>query len=315
MPAPRVERVDARTAPDETLLTIHRIEEACADALAPGESWRPPADALAFMRHPPPDEPRPYWLAWLGDEAAGTVVLHIQGSSPLAYAEIRVRPEYRRNGVGRALLAAVETHGGFAMLAGHYAGEEGRAFARAVGAREEQRDVRSVLDLHAAQLPELRVPEGYSLRSWIGAAPDELVESFAVARNAVGDAPHPEGEEPPPWTVDRVRELEEVVARRNHQIRVTVALAADGRVVSYTEIRASEGSTRTEDTATVREHRGRGLALAVKTEALRALRADRPDVRFVPTFNAESNAAMRAVNAKLGFVPVATLTTVILAPR
>ena len=50
----------------------------------------------------------------------------------------------------------------------------------------------------------------------------------------------------------------------------------------------------------------------VKCEALRRLRDERADVLFVTTFNAEQNTAMRAVNAKLGFVPVTIFTSAVL---
>ena len=56
-------------------------------------------------------------------------------------------------------------------------------------------------------------------------------------------------------------------------------------------------------------HRGRGLARWVKAESLRLLAQDRPDVALVSTCNAEENAAIRRVNERLGFVPVATHTT------
>jgi hypothetical protein len=39
------------------------------------------------------------------------------------------------------------------------------------------------------------------------------------------------------------------------------------------------------------------------------LRRDRPDVALVATTNAEANAAMLAVNSRLGFLPVAVYTT------
>lgn len=64
----------------------------------------------------------------------------------------------------------------------------------------------------------------------------------------------------------------------------------------------------TDDTTTVPAARGRGLALAVKIESLRRLRAERPDVERVGTKNAEQNEAILAINRKLGFVPVLTLT-------
>jgi predicted GNAT family acetyltransferase len=157
------------------------------------------------------------------------------------------------------------------------------------------------------------VPEGYELRSWNGPAPEELVESFASARNAVDDAPTVVGESFAAWTVERVRELEDAVARRGREVRVTVALAGS-QVAAFTELRAGPvwRIATTEDTATVAEHRGRGLCQAVKTDSLRRLRADRPDVEVVTTLNAEENGPMRAINTKLGFVPVETLTTAVL---
>ena len=55
-------------------------------------------------------------------------------------------------------------------------------------------------------------------------------------------------------------------------------------------------------TATLREYRGRGLATAAKRHALRATAAK--GVTRIFTSNAEENAAMRAINRKLGFEPM-----------
>ena len=86
---------------------------------------------------------------------------------------------------------------------------------------------------------------------------------------------------------------------------------------AITDLRVSPPPARvanTDDTATRVEHRGKGLAQAVKTESLLRLREARPDVEIVETLNAEENGPMRAVNSKLGFVPVATMTTAVLRP-
>ena len=53
----------------------------------------------------------------------------------------------------------------------------------------------ATLDLRSADLPEPVVPAGWRLFSWVGAAPEELVESFARARDAMNDAPAPDGVE------------------------------------------------------------------------------------------------------------------------
>ena len=52
-------------------------------------------------------------------------------------------------------------------------------------------------------------------------------------------------------------------------------------------------------TGTAREHRGRGIARALKVEAL--TRAKRKGLRAMGTTNDEPNKSMREINAKLGY--------------
>jgi GNAT superfamily N-acetyltransferase len=113
-----------------------------------------------------------------------------------------------------------------------------------------------------------------------------------------------------------VRDREDSLARRGREPRVTAALRG-GEVAAFTELVVEPAPARkaaTDDTAAVAEHRGRGLGRAVKSESLRLLRRERPDVEVVTTLNAEDNGPMRAINTKLGFVPVVTLTTAVLRP-
>ena len=101
-------------------------------------------------------------------------------------------------------------------------------------------------------------------------------------------------------------------------MRLTVAMAADGEIASFTELRVSRGSTLcfTDDTGTIATQRGKGLARAVKVESLRRLRADQPGVDFVTTANAEENGVMRRLNESIGFRPslVETLAALDLGP-
>jgi GNAT superfamily N-acetyltransferase len=81
------------------------------------------------------------------------------------------------------------------------------------------------------------------------------------------------------------------------------AAVLDGsRVVAFAELRAAGDRGQHGFTGTVRDHRGRGLATAAKRFALHAV-AGRGVTR-VTTSNAEENAAMRAINRKLGFEPI-----------
>jgi hypothetical protein len=53
-----------------------------------------------------------------------------------------------------------------------------------------------------------------------------------------------------------------------------------------------------------REHRGHRLGLATKAVNLRAVQAARGDLTLLITQNGETNAAMVAINERMGFEPI-----------
>ena len=310
MPA-RVDEIDARTAPEADLLAIHELEEACTWQ----RPFREPALSVAYYRHWS-DGVRRRFVARGDGCVAGAAVLMVP-SPTFAMADVQVRPDSRRRGVGRELFAAVceaarEEHA--ASFFGHHWTDAGAAFARAVGAVDDQRDVASELRLRDADLPEPALPPGWRLVSWGGATPDELLESYARVRSAMDDAPTPGGLAMGELDAAGVRALEETALARGRELHVTVAVDERGEVGAFTDVRTSPPPSPvagTDDTATAPWARRRGLATAVTLESLRRLRAERPDVEVVRTMNAEGNVAMRAVNTRLGFVPTAFLTTAV----
>jgi GNAT superfamily N-acetyltransferase len=306
--------VDCESAPDTLLRELYDAE---IDAIRELQGAEPPPsfeERLQRLRNPS-TAVRRRWLARIDGLPAGVGELN-RYAPGFAVADVRVRFSHRRRGVGTALFhvvrgAAVEA--GLASFFGHHATEAGAAFAARVGSRDDQREIESVLRLREVELPEPVMPDGIELRTWRGPVPDALVESFARARSAMSDAPTPGGAEWPAWTVEAVRTDEWSVLARGLEPLTTVALTG-GEIVALTGIRAGSGQyAGTDDTATAPSHRGRGLAYLVKLENLRLVRELRPEVEIVGTMNAENNAAMRAVNEKLGFVPVLTLTSTVVA--
>lgn len=284
---------------------MHAIESACLAEMIPAALGRAADEAVAFYRHAPKTQTNVYWLA---DDAA-TAMLFFHAATA-AYLQLYVAPAHRHRGLARALLDRVVARCGELGAARVYASHAtpaGAVFARNVGAIDIQREVKSVLDLSRADLLEPDPPAGWELVTWIDRVPDEHVEAYARTRAAMDDAPG-DGGAPAP-SVERVRASEEALRRRNRELRLTVALRGD-EVGAFTELRLSPGAAAgfTDDTATAAEHRGQGLATAVKLESLRRFTADHPDVRLVTTSNDEINAAMLAINRKLGFVPAATFT-------
>lgn len=304
----RIEEVDARTAPDDLLARIVDIERSCWPETNVGEPPRSYDEAIAFYRHQPASHTSCFWLA-----DGGFAGLYVHGPTA-TFLQLRVQPERRRCGIGSALLATAVGRAralGVEMLYAHHTTSGGAAFAARSGFDDGQRIVRSLLDLKTAELPEPRVPDGWTLVTWLRRVPDEHLDAFVRARAAMDDAPDPDEMDFPSMTAEKVRESEESLARREREMRVTVALRADGEVGSFTELRVSPGSTLgfTDDTGTAREYRRLGLAKAVKTRSLSSLRSDHPEVELVTTSNAEENVVMRHVNESLGFIPASVETT------
>lgn len=300
-----IDEIDARTAPDDVLLTFHRIEQACGPAFDSG--WSDP-EAIAFYRFQPSTHTSCFWLA-----DGGFARLSVHGPAA-AFAHVLVHPERRRNGLGGALLDRILERCrelGVTALHGEHATADGAAFAARRGARDSNRVVKSKLDLDGAHLPEPSPPEGWRLVTWLRRVPDEHLDAFVVARRGMDDAPAPDAMDIPSMTAEQVRASEASLEQRDREMRVTVALHESGEIGAFTELRVSRGavSAFTDDTATVAAHRGRGLARAVKLESLRRLREDHPEVEYVTTSNDEGNAAMRHINESVGFRPTVTWTT------
>jgi mycothiol synthase len=302
---------------DALLREIYRVMVLCREETNRDEPYRTQAEAVAYLRHPPASEPRSYWYIEDAVGPAAFAQLGVVEGSSTGEVEILVRPDCRRRGFGLALLEAVcsraREHGCEVIVGGH-ASPAGAAFAARVTAVDTRKDVRSLLRLPLLQA-EVRPVVGYSVRSWVGATPEPLLESYAQAREAINDAPRAAEQEWSPWNPDRIRDLEATLQRRGRELRVTVALDEQGSVVGFTELRVSTApcaKASTEDTAVIGGHRRRGLARWIKFESLARLQHDRPDVQVVVTTNAETNEAMLMLNRWLGFVSVGCYTSCVL---
>jgi GNAT superfamily N-acetyltransferase len=304
----RIRELDARTAPDADLLAVHAIEDAYQRELVPDEPGRSAEEAIAFYRFQPTTHETFVWLA-----DGGFAALFVHGPEA-AFVQLIAQPENRRRGIGTALLHAVKERAlerGVRAMHGAHATPDGAAFAAAVGARDGQREVRSLIDLRTAELPEPSLPPNWRLLTWLTRVPDEHLAAFVRGRAAMDDAPGSEEIGFPTASAERIRASEDSLIAREREMRVTVAMNEEGEIGSFTELRVSRGSMLgfTDDTGTVAARRGQGLARAVKLESLRRLRADHPEVTVVTTMNAEENAVMRHINESVGFRPAAVLTT------
>jgi ribosomal protein L21E len=238
-----------------------------------------------------------------------------------AYANVSVRPDRRREGIGSLLLEEAErwarAEGRRVLAAEVFAPVEGTsaalAFAERRGFRVVLADGMKVLDVPQtrdrwAGLAAEAAPYhlDYQLRTVWAPLPAELVDGFTAINNMfVSEAPSGDADvEDEVWDETRLRALEKRAEAAGRRDVRTFAIAADGRVAAMTEAfvndtmpqRGFQGGT-----LVVPEHRGHRLGLAIKVANQRALAERFPELDWIVTGNAAVNAHMNAINDRLGF--------------
>ncbi|MCG5460687.1 GNAT family N-acetyltransferase [Micromonospora sp. MED01] len=210
---------------------------------------------------------------------------------------LHVHPEHRRRGIGTALLTTARGH--LAPLGVHrlraFAQPEALPFASQHG-YEPSRELRfSALDLNPA--PALPDPApGVRLRPIAEIDPHRLYTADVVAAlDEPGDVP-----------VDSIgyeNWLYDVWDNLGLDKEASTAVEVDGEVAAFSLVKRDGDRMWSDFTGSVPAYRGRGLARLAKTAALH--RAAANGVRVAYTSNDEANAPMLAINARLGYRPVA----------
>jgi hypothetical protein len=151
--------------------------------------------------------------------------------------------------------------------------------------------------------------EGYTIETFVGAVPDELVESLcALFGQLAVDAPSGTVDfEEEAITPQRYAEMVSTIAAMGRARYETVALTPDRQVVAQSTLAMPLGqSTEVYQWGTFvhREHRGHRLGLATKAVNLRAVQTARDDLSLVVTQNGETNDYMVSINERMGYRPI-----------
>ncbi|MEY9962485.1 GNAT superfamily N-acetyltransferase [Streptacidiphilus sp. MAP12-16] len=237
------------------------------------------------------------------------------------FIAVRVPAQDRRGGVGTQLLRAVlpQVHErSRRTISGEVkAGTDGERWTRALGFQTVLRLSSHHLDIKSVDPARWQVEPtpGFRLHQWIDTAPDDLVQGFARARNAMADQPIGESSyRHPTWNVERVRQHEaEMLAVGKSQRYVIAVDQLSGAVAGFTEIAIVPGQLShcdQGDTAVLPEFRGLGLGRAMKASMMRWLTADLPQLEQVRTVTATENLHMIRVNTQLGYTTDYTMASV-----
>jgi RimJ/RimL family protein N-acetyltransferase len=321
----RIEQFDPLTDAD-SLKACYQVQiaaEACDTPDLPLTSY--PVFEGAWANSFGLGQPREAWLA--SDERGEPVGCYLlmlpdRENLTVAFCELRVTPQRRREGAGSELLdhcARRARDAGRVRLLGHARdGSPGAAFAQVKGAVGGIGQISRVLDLNAIQAPRLSAllaeavqhAAAYETLSWQIPTPPEHLHQVAELHGLFADAPQDEGVEAMSMDANRLTSLEQALLDKGARWYTVAARHADsGRLVALTEIVIDP---ETPDwgfqqlTAVRREHRGHRLGLLVKIAMLDVLAEREPGLRHIFTGNAGANEHMIAINEQLGYRATAT---------
>jgi GNAT superfamily N-acetyltransferase len=208
---------------------------------------------------------------------------------------VSVLPEHRRRGLGTALLRKALEHVAAAPRVFAFTPESGREFAEAHGFQLTSTSRLSAVDPRLVDTSELGRSE-VEFRRLDEVGPEEV---FAVDSVSMLDVP----EEEPPDLIELDQWLLGTWQNPDFDWGSSFAAWVDGRAVaiSYPAVDFPGRRAANAFTGTLPDYRGRGLARLVKLAVIRRLAA--LDVSLLLTVNHDVNAAMLAVNDRLGFAP------------
>jgi GNAT superfamily N-acetyltransferase len=278
----------------------------------------------AALSTPWPDEEERAYLATIDDAPVGyyAVTVHHKDNRDVLGCELVVQADQRRVGVGSALLTSMgdlaRELGCSRLLTEMPMNEPGAAWARSRGARPVSEMTHRRLDLtnlnvaaHDTLLADARAhATDYTLVQWTSPMPDEHLADCAVLEEKMStDMPLDDLEwEPEVYDAERMRRRNEMIAARGiRQYSSAAQHTATGELVGVTTL--SRLATLPDhidqwETIVLEQHRGHRLGMLLKIENLRFAQREEPQLRFIDTVNADSNAAMLRVNHALGFEAV-----------
>jgi mycothiol synthase len=321
------EQFDAAAAPEEKLRELYDFEIVIEQEREPDDPTAPFDLAVLGWREPPSWAKYPRWMARDNGELVGVAFVefeYLETNRHLAWFDIAVRADRRREGIGSQLLkeiAETSVADGRTVLGTYVGGrpedgvDDGFLLARGFEKRMVERRSRLLTaELDRPMLEEwvARAKERageYSLIGFDDVCPDDLVDAYVTLNDVMNTAPRENLDmEDYHWTPERLREAEVRRARhRRHQWTIVARHDPSGEMAGFTEVTFADwmGDLMWQgDTGVDPKHREKGLGRWLKAAMALRILDERPEIARIDTWNAGSNRPMLAINVAMGFRPL-----------
>jgi RimJ/RimL family protein N-acetyltransferase len=319
----RIEYVDTRIAPEDTLRALHELYLIRDAELLPGDPPVPLQQRVVDWRNLLESESTPRWALWDGPEVVATsgAYMDLHQNLENAFGWVYVDPSHRGLGHGRMIATPM-----FDVVQAD--GRTRFAFELNDGRPEEPLVMRAGMkSAYREKLSRLSFPEvdWALMTSWVERAAErasdyellflpspldeEHLDAFCDLMFIMNTAPREDYEEEDEVVTPEVwRDLEDKEMKRSRDILTyAVRHKPSGALAGFTTVayhRLQSDLVWQLDTGVDPAHRNKGLGRWVKAAMALKLHSQYPDVQRIETFNAGSNQPMLNINVEMGFRPV-----------